>query len=77
MSTQEKIENVLKNGNSIITHEELEMKSKDLKIPFYIIMSILVVLQFENKIVVSDKGVTWIYNENSKLKETLNEGREL
>jgi predicted transcriptional regulator len=67
------VENVLKE-DSIITIDEL---SKKTNIQMPILKEILDYLEQSNKIVISKKGISWIYNNNEKLQKVITEGFEL
>jgi hypothetical protein len=71
------IENLLKDmEGSIITMPELKKKlPKD--IPSQSLKITLKYLEDMNKIIFTSKGITWIQNENSKLKKAVNRGLEL
>ena len=67
------IENIL-NKDSIITINEL---SKKTNLNSAILKEILEYLEQSNKIVISKKGISWIYNNNEKLQKVIMEGFEL
>ena len=67
------IENIL-NKDSIITINEL---SKKTNLNSAILKEILEYLEQSNKIVISKKGISWIYNNNEKLQKVIREGFEL
>jgi predicted transcriptional regulator len=67
------VENVLKE-DSIITINEL---SKKTNLNTTTLKEILDYLEQSNKIVISKKGISWIYNNNEKLQKVITEGFEL
>ncbi|AEH07128.1 hypothetical protein [Methanothermococcus okinawensis] len=67
------VENTLKEY-SIIAIDEL---SKKTNINISILKEILDYLENSNKIIISKKGISWIYNNNEKLQKIINEGFEL
>ena len=71
------VESVLKKmDESVITVAELKRKLPR-QVNHNTLMQVLAYLEESNKIAVSIKGITWIYNPNSKLKAMINKGLEL
>ena len=71
------VEKTLKNmDGSIIKIAELK-RSLPRKVNHNTLMVILRYLEQSNKILVTLKGITWIYNPNPNLREALNKGLEI
>lgn len=71
------VENVLRKAEgSVITIAELKRKLPK-QVNHATLMTILYYLEKSNKIAVSLKGITWIFNRNPKLRAALAEGYEL
>ena len=71
------VENTLKKMNeSIISIAELKRKLPR-QVNHNTLMVILEYLERSNKIAVTLKGLTWIYNPNSNLKKAILQGIEL
>ena len=71
------VEKTLKNmTGSIITIAELK-RSLPKQVNHNTLMVILGYLEESNKILVTLKGITWIYNPNKNLREALNKGLEV
>jgi hypothetical protein len=71
------VEDTLKKINeSVISVAELKRKLPR-KVNHITLITILEYLEKSGKIVTGLKGITWIYNENSKLKKEILEGLEL
>lgn len=71
------VENTLKNMNeSVISIAELKRKLPR-QVNHTTLMVIFEYLERSNKIAVTLKGITWIYNENAHLKKAIAEGFEL
>jgi len=71
------VEDTLKKMNeSIITIAELKRKLPR-QVNHITLMVILEYLEKSNKIAVTLKGITWIYNENPNLKKAISQGMEL
>ena len=71
------VENVIKNSkNSIITVAEIK-RALPRQINHNTLMVILEYLESSNKIAVSLKGITWIYDNNPTVKRLIATGREL
>lgn len=71
------VEETLKKMNkSIVKIAELKKKLPK-QINHNTLMVILEYLERSNKIAVTLKGITWIYNENSNLKRAIAKGMEL
>jgi len=71
------VEDVLKNMNeSIITIAELKRKLPK-QVNHNTLMIILDYLEKSNKIAVSLKGITWIHNTNTNMRNAINRGLEL
>ncbi|MEM4598898.1 MAG: hypothetical protein QW400_04400 [Candidatus Diapherotrites archaeon] len=71
------VENALKNSEkSAIKVSELK-KMLPKKINHNTLKTVLEYLEESNKIAVSIKGITWIHNQNPKLRKAISEGLEL
>ncbi len=71
------VEETLKNMNeSVISVAELKRKLPR-QVNHTTLMVILEYLERSNKIAVTLKGITWIYNENPNLKRAIMQGMEL
>ena len=71
------VENVLKNmEGSIITIAELKRRLPK-QVNHNVLKVILEYLETGNKIAVSLKGITWIHNTNSNLRQAIRKGLEL
>ena len=71
------VEDTLKKMNgSIISIAELKRKLPR-QVNHVTLIVILEYLERSNKIAVTLKGITWIYNENSNLKRAISKGMEL
>lgn len=71
------VERTLKNMNeSVITVAELKRKLPR-QVNHNTLMIILQYLEQSNKILVTLKGITWIYNLNPNLRKALNKGLEI
>jgi len=71
------VEETLKEmDDSIIKISELKKKLPR-QVNHRAIMAILEYLEMSNKIVVSIKGITWIYSPNPKLKKAISMGMRL
>ncbi len=71
------VEDTLKKMNeSITTIAELKRKLPR-QVNHLTLMVILEYLEKSNKIAVTLKGITWIYNENPNLKRAISQGMEL
>ena len=71
------VENTLKNmEESVITVAELKRKLPR-QVNHNTIKVILEYLEVSNKIVVTMRGITWIYNPNPNLQKAIAEGLEL
>jgi hypothetical protein len=71
------VEDTLKKMNeSFITIAELKKKLPR-QVNHLTLMVILEYLERSNKIAVTLKGITWIYNENPNLKNAIAKGMEL
>lgn len=71
------VEETLKNMNeSVISVAELKRKLPR-QVNHTTLMVILEYLERSNKIAVTIKGITWIYNENPNLKRAIMQGMEL
>lgn len=71
------VENVLRKAeNSVISIAELKRKLPK-QVNHNTLMAILYYLENSNKIAVSLKGITWIFNRNPKLRKAIAEGYEL
>lgn len=72
----EKIENILKNSDSIVSFKELYELANSKGISYDEVNTIINTLDYLNKIAVSPKGITWIYNTNINLRSQLNNAKE-
>jgi hypothetical protein len=71
------VENVLKNINeSIISVAELKRRLPR-QVNHNTLLVILEYLERSNKIAVTLKGITWIYNDNPNLKKAILQGLEI
>jgi len=71
------VENVLKKINeSVISIAELKRKLPR-QVNHLTLMVILEYLEKSNKIAVTLKGITWIYNENPNLRKAIVRGMEV
>lgn len=71
------VENALKNAKeSVITVAELKRRLPK-QVNHNTLKVILEYLEESNRIAVSLKGITWIHNSNSKLREAILEGKEM
>ena len=71
------VEETLKNmDESVISVAELKRKLPR-QVNHTTLMIILEYLERSNKIAVTMKGITWIYNENPNLKRAIMQGMEL
>jgi len=71
------VENALKNMNeSVITIADLK-KILPKQVNHNTLIIILAYLEASNKIAVTLKGITWIYNPNPRLRKAISEGLEL
>ena len=77
LNTVMMVENTLMNMNdSVISVAELKRKLPR-QVNHITLMVILEYLEKSNKIAVTLKGITWIYNENPNLKRAISQGMEL
>ena len=67
------VEKVIQNADSVITRNELKRRLPA-QIMHQTLNLILRYLESSGKIYVGSKGVTWIYNDSSKLKELIRKG---
>ena len=70
------VEQTLQEADSIITIAELKKKLPK-QVNHNTLKAILEYLEEHNKIAVSIKGITWIYNTNKRLRQAINTGLEL
>jgi hypothetical protein len=70
------VEETLKDADSIITIPELKKKLPK-KVNHNTLKVILEYLEESNKIAVSLKGITWIFNTNVNLRNAIHDGLEL
>jgi len=71
------VENALKKmDDSIIKMSDLK-RILPKKVNHYTLKKILEYLEESNKITVSMKGITWIHNDNPKLRNAIKKGIEL
>lgn len=66
------VENILKEADTIITKAELERRLPK-QIMHQTLKLILEYLESSGKIIITEKGISWVYNENPKLKKLLEE----
>jgi len=77
LNTVMMVEDTLKNMNeSVISIAKLKRKLPR-QVNHITLMVILEYLERSNKIAVSLRGITWIYNENPNLKKAILQGMEL
>ena len=77
LNTVMMVEDTLKDMNeSVISIAELKRKLPR-QVNHITLMVILEYLEKSNKIAVTLKGITWIYNENPNLKKVVREGMRL
>jgi len=70
------VEKTLQEADSIITIAELKRKLPK-QINHNTLKAILEYLEESNKIAASIKGITWIHNNNKKLRQAISKGLEL
>jgi hypothetical protein len=71
------VEETLKNMNeSVITIAKLK-KILPKQVNHNTLKIILLYLEYSNKIAVTLKGITWIYNTNAQLRKAISKGLEL
>jgi hypothetical protein len=70
------VEETLKDADSLITVADLKKKLPK-KVNHNTLMIILEYLEESNKIAVSLKGITWIFNTNVNLRKVVHNGLEL
>lgn len=71
------VENTLKNmDESVVKISELKRKLPR-QVNHYTLMLILRYLEESNKILVGLRGITWIHNQNTKIKNAISNGLEL
>ncbi len=66
------VENILRKADTIISKAELERRLPT-QIMHQTLKLILEYLENSGKIIITEKGISWIYNENQKLKRMLEE----
>ncbi len=71
------VENTLKNMNKSVFKIADVKRKLPRQVNHNVLKTILEYLEHSNKIAVSIKGITWIFNENKKLKEDVSKGLEL
>ncbi len=77
LSTIRMVENTLKESNeSLLTIAELKRKLPR-QVNHYNLKAILEYLEESNKIAVTIKGITWIHEENEKLKAAIRKGKKI
>ena len=64
------VETILKKADTVISKEELERRLQK-QIMYQTLKLIHEYLENSGKIIISKKGISWIYNENQKLKKML------
>ena len=70
------VEDTLKNSNkSVLTIADLKRRLPK-QVNHYNLRTILEYLEQSNKIAVSLKGITWIYNSNPNLRDAIKKGVE-
>lgn len=71
------VENVIKNANeSVITIPEIKRRLPK-QVNHYTLKIILEYLEASGKIAVTLKGITWIHNTNTNLRQAIAKGREI
>lgn len=71
------VEEVLSNMNQSLFSVSDIKKSLPKQINHNVLKKILEYLEYSNKIAVSMKGISWIFNPNKRLREELTKGLEL
>ena len=75
LSTNLIVERVIKEGN-LMTITELK-RELPIKITNKTLKQILEYLEFKGKILTGSKGILWIYNTNTNLRNAIAKGRKL
>ena len=70
------VEETMKKMNSVFTIAELKRKLPR-QINHNTLMLILKYLETSNKILASLEGITWIHNQNPKLRQAIKKGMEI
>lgn len=71
------VEETIKHAKeSVITVADIKRKLPK-QVNHYTLMTVLEYLEKSNKIAVTLKGITWIYNSNQNLKQAIARGLEL
>ncbi len=70
------VENVLKNSKQLMTVAELK-RALPRKVMHSTLLQILDYLQFSGKILISTKGIVWIYTPRKELAELAKRGLEV
>ncbi len=76
LKTVLKVEEILKNTNTLINRKQLKEKLPT-KIMHQTLNIILEYLENSGKIFDGRKGILWIYNPSNKLSKAINEGYEI
>ncbi len=71
------VEKILKYMEDSVMKVRILEKKVDNKINKKELKEILKYLEDKNKIIIGYKGITWVYNNNKKLKKIISEGLEL
>lgn len=71
------VEKVIQNADDSIVSIAYIKKQVPRQVNHNTLIQILEYLEESNKIAVSLKGITWIHNTNTKLKNAISEGLEL
>ena len=71
------VEEVIKNADESIISVSYIKKNLPRQVNHNTLMQILEYIEESNKIAVSLKGITWIHNNNPKLRKAIREGLEI
>ena len=71
------VENALKEMDNSVTKMSDLKRILPNKVNHYTLKKILEYLEESNKIIVSMKGITWIHNDNPKIRKAIKKGIEL
>jgi len=71
------VEETIKNADESVVSVPYIKKHLPRQVNHITLMQILEYLEESNKIAVSLKGITWIYNNNPKLRQAISEGLEI
>ncbi|MCP3686706.1 MAG: hypothetical protein GY861_29055 [bacterium] len=71
------VEETIKNADESVVSVAYIKKKLPKQVNHNTLIRILEYLEESNKIVVSLRGITWIHNNNPKLRKAINEGLEI